>query len=105
VQLYDGQSFAIGGLISNNVNEVISAFPWLANIPILGVLFRSSSFQNNRSELLIVVTPHIVTPLRERPKLPTDNYIQPSQAEFFIGGKLEGPKPEVVPIEGASNAK
>ena len=107
VQLYDGQSFAIGGLISNNVNEVISAFPWLANIPILGVLFRSSSFQNNRSELLIVVTPHIVQPLNSRPTLPTDNYVQPTASEFFIGGNLEGSKktaPEVVP-KGNVNAQ
>lgn len=101
VQLYDGQSFAIGGLISNNVNEVISAFPWLASLPILGALFRSSSFQSNRSELLIVVIPHIVKPLQTRPTLPTDAYTQPSQAEFFLGGKLEGDKP-VLPANTTS---
>ena len=95
VQLYDGQSFAIGGLISNNVNEVISAFPWLATLPILGPLFRSSSFQNNRSELLIVVIPHIVRPLNTKPMLPTDSYIQPTQAEFFLGGKLQGDPPKM----------
>ncbi len=93
VQLYDGQSFAIGGLIKNNVVEVISAFPWLANIPVLGALFRSSSFQNDRSELLIVVTPRIVKPLDTNPALPTDKYIQPSQSEFFLEGRMEGRKP------------
>jgi len=90
VQLYDGQSFAIGGLIKNNVVEIISAFPGLANIPIIGALFRSSSFKADRSELLIVVTPHIVKPLNQRPGLPTDKIIQPTATEFFIEGKLEG---------------
>jgi len=112
VQLYDGQSFAIGGLISNNVNEVISAFPWLASLPVIGVLFRSSSFQNNRSELMILVTPHIVKPMSGKPVLPTDSYIQPSQAEFFLGGKLEGTKPvdtqpptSIAPSVGSSDGK
>ena len=90
VQLYDGQSFVIGGLIKNNVVEIISAFPGLANIPIIGALFRSSSFKADRSELLIVVTPHIVKPLNQRPDLPTDKIIQPTATEFFLEGKLEG---------------
>lgn len=90
VQLNDGQSFAIGGLIKNNVVEIISAFPWLANVPILGALFRSSSFQNDRTELLIIVTPRIVQPVNSRPALPTDKYIQPSEGEFFLNGQLEG---------------
>lgn len=90
VQLYDGQSFAIGGLIKNNVVEIISAFPGLANIPIIGALFRSSSFKADRSELLIVVTPHIVQPLNGRPSLPTEKIIQPTSTEFFLEGKLEG---------------
>jgi len=95
VQLYDGQSFAIGGLIQNNVTEVISMFPGLVNIPILGALFRSNSFQTNRSELLIVVTPRIVRPLRSKPELPTDKFIEPNQYEFFMDGKLEGSKENV----------
>ena len=64
VQLYDGQSFAIGGLIQNDVKEVISAFPGLANIPILGALFRSSSYSSGRTELLIIVTP-LIMPVTE----------------------------------------
>ncbi|QWD89948.1 type II and III secretion system protein family protein [Polynucleobacter sp. MWH-Braz-FAM2G] len=112
VQLYDGQSFAIGGLISNNVNEVISAFPWLASLPVIGALFRSSSFQSNRSELMILVTPRIVKPMSGKPVLPTDSYVQPSQAEFFLGGKLEGAKPvetqpptSITPSVGSSDGK
>lgn len=102
VQLNDGQSFAIGGLIKNNVVEVINSFPGLASLPIIGALFRSSSFQNDRSELLIIVTPRIVQALNTKPPLPTDQFIQPSQMEFFLQGKLEGrasplPKPSDQP--------
>jgi len=105
VQLYDGQSFAIGGLIKNNVVEIISAFPGLANIPIIGALFRSSSFKADRSELLIVVTPHIVKPLNQRPGLPTDKIIQPTATEFFIEGKLEGAPKEATEKNDVSTEK
>ncbi|QWE17252.1 type II and III secretion system protein family protein [Polynucleobacter sp. AP-Nino-20-G2] len=101
VQLYDGQSFAIGGLIKNNVAEVISAFPGLANLPVLGALFRSASFKADRSELLIVVTPHIVQPVANKVTLPTDKYIPPTQVDFFVNGKLEGSRPENI-TDGAA---
>jgi len=104
VQLYDGQSFAIAGLIKNNVASSISMFPGLGNLPIIGALFRSSSFQTNRSELIIVVTPRIVKPLSARPELPTDKYIEPTQGEFFFGGKLEGSTPKV-PVENMEPQK
>lgn len=90
VQLYDGQSFAIGGLIKNNVTTSIKAFPLLGEIPVLGALFRSSDFQTDRTELVFIITPHLVKPLPPDYKLPTDNYIEPSRSEFFLGGKMEG---------------
>lgn len=90
VQLRDGQSLAIGGLIKNNITQKIHAFPILGEIPILGALFRSSSFQTDKSELLFVITPHLVKPLPPDYKLPTDNYTEPSRAEFLLGGKMEG---------------
>ena len=93
MKLEDGQTFAIGGLISNNVQESIAAFPWLASLPIIGALFRSSSFNASRSELIILVTPHIVKPLANKPATPTDSYVQPSFNEFFLNGKMEGSKP------------
>ncbi|TIX59475.1 MAG: type II and III secretion system protein family protein [Mesorhizobium sp.] len=62
VELASGQSFAIGGLIRRNVNNDVRAFPWLGEMPILGPLFRSSSFQKEESELVILVTPYIVRP-------------------------------------------
>ncbi|HEU4844800.1 MAG TPA: type II and III secretion system protein family protein [Burkholderiaceae bacterium] len=93
VQLFDGQSFAIGGLIKNNVTTSIKAFPGLGEIPVLGALFRSSDFQTDRTELVFIVTPHLVQPLPADYKLPTDGYIQPSRGEFFLQGKLEGQPP------------
>jgi pilus assembly protein CpaC len=90
VQLHDGQSFAIGGLIKNNVTETVKAFPALGEIPILGALFRSSEFQNDKTELVFVVTPHLVKGTGEAPQLPTEGFVQPGRAEFLLGGKLEG---------------
>ncbi|MRX11832.1 type II and III secretion system protein family protein [Pseudoduganella sp. FT25W] len=93
VQLFDGQSFAIGGLIKNNVTSSIKAFPGLGEIPILGALFRSSDFQSDRTELVFIVTPHLAQPLPPNPKLPTDDYVQPNRFDFFLNGKLEGRSP------------
>lgn len=90
VQLFDGQSFAIGGLIKNNITTNIKAFPFLGELPILGALFRSSDFQNDRSELVFVITPRLVKPLPPDYKLPTDDYIPPTRGEFIFGGKMEG---------------
>lgn len=90
VQLHDGQSFAIAGLIKNNVTETIRRFPILGNIPILGALFRSSEFQNDKTELIFVVTPRLVKPLPPNYALPTDNFNVPSKSDFFLNGKLEG---------------
>lgn len=90
VQLFDGQSFAIGGLIKNNVNANIKAFPLLGELPIIGALFRSSDFQTDRSELVFVITPRLVKPLPPNFMLPTDNYTPPNRKEFYFDGKLEG---------------
>ena len=95
VQLYDGQSFAIGGLIKNNTAANIKAFPILGEIPIIGALFRSTDFQKDRTELIFVVTPHLVKPLTAGYRLPTDNYSDPNRTEIFLGGRMEGAKPEV----------
>jgi len=91
VELGDGQSFAIAGLLQENVRENITKFPVLGDVPILGPLFRSSSFQKNESELVIIVTPHLVKPLdMAKQTLPTDQFIEPSDYEFYIKGTLEG---------------
>lgn len=104
VQLYDGQSFAIGGLIKNNVTTNVKAFPLLGEIPVLGALFRSSDFQTDRTELVFVITPHLVKPLAPGYKLPTDGYIAPSRGEFFLQGRHEGRRapPPAAPTQAAS---
>lgn len=89
VQLQDGQSLAIGGLIRDNLAQNIRALPLLGEVPVLGALFRSSDFQNDRSELVFIVTPRLVQPLQAGGPLPTDGLRKPSRAEFFLGGKME----------------
>lgn len=97
VQLRNGESFVIGGLIKSNVTEAIKAFPVLGELPIIGALFRSTSFQTQKSELLFVVTPHLARPLASAPRLPTDGFVPPSRSELFLEGRLEGRPPASVP--------
>ncbi len=104
VQLFDGQSFAIGGLIRNNQVSNINALPALGEVPVLGTLFRSTDFQNDRSELLFVVTAHLVKPLPPGHALPTDALQPASRGALFINGKLEGRAPaETTPAPAASS--
>ncbi len=93
VQLHDGESLAIGGLIQSNILESIKAFPLLGELPILGPLFRSSEFQHNRTELVFVVTPHLVQPTTERIALPSDHFVPPTRTQFQLEGKMEGDHP------------
>ena len=90
VQLMDGQSFAIGGLIKNNITANLTAFPFLGEVPVLGALFRSTSYQNNRSELVFVITPRLVKPLPPNYALPTDTFIAPTRSDMILNGRLEG---------------
>lgn len=95
VELFDGQSFAIGGLIRNSQTAGINGLPLLGELPVLGALFRSTDFQQDRTELLFVVTPHLVQPLPANYRLPTDSVSMPGRARLFLGGRLEGtPEPE-----------
>ena len=93
VQLMDGQSFAIGGLIKNNNITSIKAFPFLGELPVIGALFRSTEFQTDRSELVFVITPHLVKPLPANYRLPTDNYVPPTRQELIWEGRTEGRAP------------
>lgn len=105
VQLNDGQSFAIAGLVKNNVTETVKKFPVLGEIPILGALFRSSEFQKDMTELLFIITPRLVKPLPKNYALPTDGFIEPTREEFFLQGKMEGEArraPATQPVTGSS---
>ena len=96
VQLYDGQSFAIGGLLKNNMVGSLKALPGLGEVPVLGALFRSTDYQQDRTELVFIITARLVKPLPLDYRLPTDSLIAPSPAELLLGGKLEG-KPVTSP--------
>lgn len=94
VQLNDGQSFAIAGLIRNNVTETLSRFPGLGELPVIGALFRSTEFQKDQTELIFIVTPRLVKPLPVQAALPTSNHIEPSRADVLLMGASEG-KPQL----------
>lgn len=102
VELKDGQSFAIAGLLKESVLENIERYPFLGDIPVLGALFQSRSFLKKETELVIIVTPHLVKPLNAAEQtLPTDFYIEPDDIEFYIWGLKEGRKnKKQSPIEG-----
>lgn len=91
VELADGQTIGIAGLINENLRETVTKFPGLGDIPVIGALFRSQSFIKGETELLILVTPHLVKPiLPGEIRLPTDKFQEPSDFEFFLGGRMEG---------------
>lgn len=102
VELRDGQSFAIAGLLQDDFTDLIGQVPWLGDIPVLGALFRSADYSRKQSELVIIVTPHLVTPtMGQALSLPTDRIAPPSEKNFFLygkterGRKLSGPAGEV----------
>jgi pilus assembly protein CpaC len=90
VELASGQSFAIAGLFQNNSSNQVQRFPWLGDLPVLGALFRSSSFQHNESELVIIVTPYIVQPVAQTSDLhlPTDGIVFAGDLERVLLGRL-----------------
>lgn len=97
VQLRDGQSLAIGGLLQDNIKETIKRFPVLGEIPILGALFRSSDFQKDKTELMVVVTPRLIKPLQPDYALPTDAFVQPDRPGFLFDGRMEDSPTGVLP--------
>lgn len=91
VELSDGQTIGVAGLINENLREVVTKFPGLGSIPGLGALFRSQEFRKGETELLILVTPHLAKPLMpSEVQLPTDNFVEPSDFGWFMSGKLQG---------------
>jgi pilus assembly protein CpaC len=104
VELGSGQSFAIGGLIRKGFNTEISAFPGLGELPVLGALFRSSSFQKDESELVIIVTPYIVRPADRSTALqvPTDRVAPPSDSGRVLLNTTASPPPRRPELEARS---
>jgi pilus assembly protein CpaC len=98
VELGSGQSFMIAGLLQNSNSNSIEKAPFLGDLPILGALFRSTSFQRNETELVIIVTPYLVRPVSQQLALPTDGYRAPNDAERnFLGQSYTGKSGAVTP--------
>jgi len=94
VQLNDGQSFAIGGLVRNNLIANLKGVPGLGDVPVLGALFRSTDYQEDRTELVFLITARLVKPLAGGSHvLPTDGFTPPSRTGVMLGGRLEGAPP------------
>ncbi|VWB08095.1 type II and III secretion system protein family protein [Burkholderia lata] len=91
VQMGDGETFAIGGLIKDNGTGALKALPGVGEIPVLGALLRSTSFQQDRTELIFVITPHLVKPLQTADvPLPTDSFTKPNEIDVYATGNMEG---------------
>lgn len=91
VEMRDGESFAIAGLLQDDFRDLNGQVPFLGDLPILGALFRSAAYQRSQTELVIIVTPHLVTPTRgEALALPTDRVQIPTEADLFLFGRTEG---------------
>lgn len=91
VELRDGQSFVLGGLLQSDNKNQIEQLPWVGSIPVLGALFSSKSYQKNETDLAIIVTPHLVRPARPGDviKSPADDTLPPNDPDFFLMGKTE----------------
>jgi len=91
LELRDGQSFMLGGLLQNTNNNLKDQLPWLGDAPVIGALFRSTDYQKNETDLVIVVTPHLVRPLAPTDPVhsPLDNTLPPNDVDLFLLGKTE----------------
>ena len=100
VEMRDGQSFAIAGLLQDDFESSIGQVPWLGDIPVLGALFRSTDFKRDQSELVIIITAHLVTPTHGAALMvPTDRIRPPSEYDLFLNGATEA---VALPTEGAA---
>jgi pilus assembly protein CpaC len=97
VELRDGESFTIAGMLSDDYQNTINQFPFVGDVPVLGALFRSHNYQTDQTELVIVVTPHLVVPRRGYVATPADHFVPPSDYELFLLGNLTGSAAHVAP--------
>ena len=121
IELRDGQSYAMAGLFRSTNRRALGQVPWIGDVPILGTLFRSSNFQKDESDLVIIVTPRLVRPTAPNRPLasPLDNTLPSNDRELFLYGKLEvtkemakfietgghlkGPFGHIIDLKGGSN--
>ena len=121
VELRDGQSFAIAGLLQSDHSKVTSQLPWIGSVPVLGSLFKSSSYQKDETDLVIIVTPRLVRPANPDQQLatPLDNARPGNDVDFFLlgdmevpndvisyfesGGQVEGPFGHIIPTSATNS--
>ena len=101
VELRDGESFTVAGLLSDNYQNSIRQYPFIGDLPIIGSLFRSTGFQRDQTELVIVVTPHLVVPRRIAAATPADHFVPPSDFELFLFGAQRGKASDLKPEDRA----
>jgi pilus assembly protein CpaC len=89
VELRDGESFTIAGLLMEDYQSQLRQFPFVGEVPVLGALFRSNGYQRDETELVVVVTPHLVIPRRGQVASPADQFVPPSDFELFLFGSQE----------------
>ncbi|WP_439360780.1 type II and III secretion system protein family protein [Bradyrhizobium sp. DASA03007] len=91
VELRDGQSFAIAGLLQTRNRQDVSQLPWIGSVPVLGALFSSKSYQQEETDLVIIVTPHLVAPAAPGQQLasPLDSRLPANDVDFFLNGQME----------------
>ena len=94
IELRDGQSFAIAGLLQAVNQRDISQLPWIGSVPVIGALFRSAAYQQQETDLVVIVTPHLVAPAVPGQRLasPLDNYMPTNDVDFFLMGEMEQKK-------------
>ncbi|MGH8545492.1 MAG: type II and III secretion system protein family protein [Gammaproteobacteria bacterium] len=93
IELADGQTMGIAGLINDTTRESVDKFPGLGDVPLLGVLFRSQEFRQGQTELVIFVTPHLARPISpQQVQLPTDSFVPADDLEFYLMGRMEAKK-------------
>lgn len=101
VELRDGESFTIAGLLRDDYQNAIRQYPFIGDLPILGNLFRSTNYQRKQTELVMIVTPHLAAPTRGRQATPNDYYAPPSDFELFVFGAQRGLQSGVNPEDRA----
>jgi pilus assembly protein CpaC len=100
LEVKDGQTFAMAGLLKDEDRNIVNKFPLVGDVPILGNLFKSSSWQSQQTELVVLVTPHIAKPLAPNAaRLPTDKWASPSDAEKYLLGLEQGRPKETAPLQ------
>jgi pilus assembly protein CpaC len=104
IELKDGQSFSIAGLLQDDFQDNISQFPILGRLPVLGALFRSASFQHQQTELVVLITARLVDPgIATTLASPTDALVIPSPKTLFFDGNLEELPPGAPAAAGTAN--